>query len=637
MQHQYPRLHQSLQRESEQNVAFTSAVLRGNESLNYNDSAARAATPFVASVHRSSNEFVQHMSNSTSSHQTAPAEQAWDIASSNANRLMAKLSHLKNTIRTVRERTGEGEPPTFPDMHLLSPFPVHMWDSADPTGDGAQYSEPHPPPASPPIPNEAGAAYMSYQHQQSNVVLPSPPAFFSPKSQLPSNSNSTLLNKVQHPPHSRALVSPLLQKPHQLPAVENIRAGAFAMQPAPDSQEVDANLRSYISSLEERVSALTFENNKLKSSNESMHMTIQSFSHAAPADHVNDPALWQQQQNLKAALEQRVSSLQRQSELVQVFDAACVNQSELIGDGSFGQVRMGQLTLPVAVKTARRLGQGVGGGSDAAREISLKQEEQLFREASLQGALRHPGVVSALGISILEGGQVALITELVKGRSLEDILHSKKISLSIQETVTIAIQLADALAYLHHRSVVHRDVKPGNILVSSDMIVKLCDFGLACRYSMILRLTLSLHTNITQFFSRLFCRLQGRSSDHVPRAGTPVYLAPETLSNKSGSVNEPVDVYRCKLAGAALPAELTSLFFCSFAIVCWEMCTGQQIWSELIYSEMEKQVLSGNRPPIPPHVPSAFANMIRACWDQVRSPYRSLIFEMSLQHTPACC
>ena len=486
MQHQYPRLlHQSLQRESEQHVAF--ATLRVNDSLNYNESAARGAAPFLASGHGSSNEFVQRMSNSTSSHQTAPAEQAWDIASSNANRLMAKLSHLKNTIRTVRERTGEAEPPMFPEMHPLSPFPVHMWDSADVIGDGAQYSQPQPPPASPPIPNEEGPAYMS--HQQSNVVLPSPPAFFSPKSQLP--SNSTLLNQVQHLPHSPASVTPLLQKPHQLPAVENLRGGACDMQLAPDSQEVDANLRSYINSLEERVTALTFENNKLKSSNESMHMTIKSMSDAALGEHVNDPALWQQQQNLKAALEQRVSSLQRQSELVQVFDATCVNQSELIGDGSFGQVRMGVLTLPVAVKTARRLGQGVASGSDAARETSLKQEEQLFREASLQGALRHPGVVSALGISILEGGQVALITELVKGRSLEDILHSKKISLSIQETVTIAIQLADALAYLHHRSVVHRDVKPGNILVSSDMIVKLCDFGLACRYSLILRLILS--------------------------------------------------------------------------------------------------------------------------------------------------
>ena len=139
------------------------------------------------------------------------------------------------------------------------------------------------------------------------------------------------------------------------------------------------------------------------------------------------------------------------------------------------------MTLPVAVKTARRQGQGGGGGAEAARDASLKQEEQIFREASLQGSLRHPGVVRSLGICISEGGQVALVTELVQGRSLEDILHSKKIALSMLETISIAIQLADALAYLHHRSVVHRDVKPGNILVSSDMVVKLCDFGLACR------------------------------------------------------------------------------------------------------------------------------------------------------------
>jgi hypothetical protein len=240
---------------------------------------------------------------------------------------------------------------------------------------------------------------------------------------------------------------------------------------------MDDNFKRYVSSLEERVIALTYENNRLKTSHESMQMVVKSMSEN---DKSNDSALWQQQQQqLRVALEQRVSSLQRQSELVHVIDAACVKQSELIGDGSFGQVHMGQLTLPVALKTARRQVQGGGGGAD--REISIKQEEQIFREASLQGSLRHPGIVNALGICITEGGQVALITELVKGRSLEDILHVKKISLSMHETITIAIQIADALAYLHHRSVVHRDVKPGNILISSDMNVKLCDFGLACR------------------------------------------------------------------------------------------------------------------------------------------------------------
>jgi len=47
------------------------------------------------------------------------------------------------------------------------------------------------------------------------------------------------------------------------------------------------------------------------------------------------------------------------------------------------------------------------------------------------------------------------------------------------------------------------------------------------------------------------------------------------------------------------------------------MCTGQQVWRELTYSEMEQQVLSGARPAIPAQVLSPFANMIRACWEQV--------------------
>jgi hypothetical protein len=475
-------MHHQFSSQDQQNFVIAPSVLNFDEGRACGGVADRGPMPTFESAHVASYE-PSHTSNSHSSH-SAPADHAWDIASSNANRLMAKLSHLKNTIRSVRERSGDSEILVSSETHAPLPH-LPLWDSGEQLADGSHYLEPQPPPSHPFLSSanaESNSKFISLQ--QLNRVLPSPPEVFSPSYHRPSNRD--MFVDVQHPPDATTISSPRVQVAHGVHAMMTPRSGPRAVQqPSPEPVVVDSNLKNYISSLEERVTALTFENNKLKKSNESMHMTIKSMSDAAQSNLMNDPILWQQQQQLRAALEQRVSSLQRQSELVHVFDAACVRQTELIGDGSFGQVRMGQLTLPVAVKTARRPSQGAAGASDAARETSLKQEEQLFREASLQGALRHPGVVNALGICITDSGHVALITELVKGRSLEDILHSKKIALSMQETITIATQLADALAYLHHRSVVHRDVKPGNILVTSDMVVKLCDFGLACRYAVV--------------------------------------------------------------------------------------------------------------------------------------------------------
>jgi hypothetical protein len=478
-------MHHQFFGQGHQSFGNAPSVSHFDEGLGHGGVAVRGETPTFAPGNVSSNQ-PTHTSNMHGSH-AAAADQAWDIASSNANRLMAKLSHLKNTIRSVRERSGDSENLVTSEMLAPSPNPVLAMDSGDRVADACRYSEPQPPPSSPPLASaaaELNPAFISLH--QMNRVLPSPPEVFTPSSHRPSHSAKFI--DVQHVADATSMASPRLHLAHPVQAMMTPRSGPRAVQQhSPDlpESEMDSNLKLYISSLEQRVTALTFENNKLRTSNESMHMTIKSMSDAAQGSLMNDPALWQQQQQLRAALEQRVSSLQRQAELVHVFDSACVRQSELIGDGSFGQVRMGQLTLPVAVKTARHHSQGSASVSDAARETSLKQEEQLFREASLQGALRHPGIVDALGICITEDGQVALITELVKGRSLEDILHTKKISLSMQETITIATQLADALAYLHHRSVVHRDVKPGNILVSSDMIVKLCDFGLACRYAFV--------------------------------------------------------------------------------------------------------------------------------------------------------
>ena len=302
------------------------------------------------------------------------------------------------------------------------------------------------------------------------------------------------------------------------------------MQPRSDLLEVDTNLKNYINSLEESVNTLTLEQH--------------TFSHL------------------------------HQPELIQVFDATCINQSELICDTQKTQVYMGQLTLPIAIKKVDLLNKKSTSESNAAQEITQIQKDMIFKEASLQGALRHPGIVNVYGISILQDNQIALITELVKGDSLEDILHLKKISLSIQEIITIAIQLADALAYLHHNGVVHRDIKSSNIIVSDDMIVKLCDFELACK----------LHGN-------------NYNCKYVLKGGFVAILAPEILRKESNCITEFVDVY-------------------SFAFVCWEMCTGKRIWSEFNIYEIENQVLSGKRPIIPSSVPTLFANMIKACWEQ---------------------
>jgi serine/threonine protein kinase len=363
---------------------------------------------------------------------------------------------------------------------------------------------------------------------------------------------------------------------NQLQTVKSPQGGTILSQP--DLLEVETNLKYYINSLEDSVTALTIENNKLKLSNKN----INSKSYVTQDNNINNDTLLQQQnlittleqQNLITTLEQQTSSHLQQSELVQVFDATCVNQSELIGDTRRNQVHMGQLTLPVAIKTSRHLNQRIRNKPDIAREISQEQKEMIFREASLQGSLRHPGIVNVYGISILKDDKVALITELVKGNSLEDILHLKKITLSIQEIITIAIQLADTLAYLHHHGVVHRDVKSGNILVSNDMIVKICDFEGACR----------LHGN-------------NYNCKYSTEGGTLFILAPEILNNELNCITEFVDVY-------------------SFAFVCWEMCTGKRVWSEIDINEIKNQVLSGKRPIIPSYVPTLFANMIEACWKQ---------------------
>jgi eukaryotic-like serine/threonine-protein kinase len=141
----------------------------------------------------------------------------------------------------------------------------------------------------------------------------------------------------------------------------------------------------------------------------------------------------------------------------------------VLGEGSMGTVYLGhdpQIERPVAVKTLRR-----DAGSEQASEIASR----FVTEAKIAGRLQHPNIVT-----IYEAGQDQgvdfIAMEYVDGDPLNRRMSDPDFSLS--ERVRVVRQAASALEHAHERGVLHRDIKPGNILVTRDGHVKVADFGI---------------------------------------------------------------------------------------------------------------------------------------------------------------
>jgi serine/threonine protein kinase len=138
-----------------------------------------------------------------------------------------------------------------------------------------------------------------------------------------------------------------------------------------------------------------------------------------------------------------------------------------IGSGGFGTVYEawdGRLERSVAVKA---IDSAVTRGSD-----------RVLREAQAAARLNHPGIVTLYEMGE-EDGNALLVTELVEGRTLAEL--NREGSLSDREIGEIGADLCEALAHAHARAVVHRDIKPHNVLVrdEGEPRAKLMDFGVA--------------------------------------------------------------------------------------------------------------------------------------------------------------
>ena len=194
----------------------------------------------------------------------------------------------------------------------------------------------------------------------------------------------------------------------------------------------------------------------------------------------------------------------------------------VLGSGAMGQVWAAHDAAtgePVAAKLLR---------TEFARDPQLVG--RFVQERSILLELRHPHVVRVRDL-VVEGDDLALVMDLVRGPDLRKVLDARG-RLAPEEATRLVVDVLDALAYAHGRGVLHRDVKPDNVLLTDDdpPLVQLADFGIA---------RLAQETTV---------RMTGV-------IGTPEYMAPEVFTDEL--VSPAADVYATGIVWYELMAGTT--------------------------------------------------------------------------------
>jgi serine/threonine protein kinase/Flp pilus assembly protein TadD len=193
---------------------------------------------------------------------------------------------------------------------------------------------------------------------------------------------------------------------------------------------------------------------------------------------------------------------------------------EKIGEGGMGVVYKAEDTKLRRVVALKFLPQELMRDSEA--------KERFIQEAQAAAALDHPNICTVHEIEEV-GGQTFIVMAYIDGQSLKEIISDGLVE--IERTIGIAVQVAEGLREAHKRGVVHRDVKPANIMLTSGDLAKIMDFGLA---------KLSWGVDLTKTATIM---------------GTLVYMSPEQA--KSETIDHRTDIW-------------------SFGAMFYEMLTGER-------------------------------------------------------------
>ncbi len=243
-----------------------------------------------------------------------------------------------------------------------------------------------------------------------------------------------------------------------------------------------------------------------------------------------------------------------------------------LGTGGFGAVYKGKYKgMDVAVKKLPsfvKLSSGQDDGGQAAYEA-------LIREIKLASKFDCDRLVKVYGACTDDKNKCCLIMELMNGGNLYQRIHDRnRRRITYIEILQIVNDIAEGLAYLHP-FVIHRDLKPQNILMDEEGRAKIADFGI----------------------SKVKDPSKSYLTQMTAENGTPMYMSPEQMNG--GKVDEKVDVY-------------------ALGCIMNEMWTRRQPWKNTnhFFQIILKVAVNGDRPWMDPETPEPLKRLIKKCWHQ---------------------
>ncbi len=247
-----------------------------------------------------------------------------------------------------------------------------------------------------------------------------------------------------------------------------------------------------------------------------------------------------------------------------------------LGKGGMGEVwraRDQKLGREVAIKTLP--------------EEFAQDEERLARferEAKLLASLNHPNIAAIYGLEE-DNGTRFLVLELVEGDTLA--VRLKRGAIPVEESLTLALQIAEALEAAHEKGVIHRDLKPLNIKVTPDGKIKVLDFGLAKAF-----MGDGADVNLSQSPT-----LSMQATQQGVILGTAAYMSPEQA--RGVTVDKRADIW-------------------AFGCVLYEMLTGRQVFKGELMSDVMASVLKSDPDykGLPPTIHPKLRDVLRRCLEK---------------------